>query len=99
MLLLTFQITSSILLTNIVVTCYSKEIEDDTANVVLSIDEKLSKLEKETKTVLSSNSINALYKAEEKPYDGVFIYPTSAPNNRTTTDRVKMMLVASSTGL
>ena len=68
---------------------------------MLSIDDKLSKLENETKTVLSSNSINALYKAEQKPYDGIFIYPTSsAPNNRTTDNyRVKMMLIASSTGL
>ena len=98
MLLLTFQITSSILLTNIVVTCYRKEIEDDTENRMLSIDDQLSKLENETKTVLSTNSINALYKAEQKPYDGIFIYPSSAPNNRTT-DRVKMMLIASSTGL
>ena len=66
---------------------------------MLSIDDKLSKLENETKTVLSSNSINALYKAEQKPYDGVFVYPSSGPNNRTTTDRVKLMLIASSTGL
>ena len=67
---------------------------------MLSIDDKLSKLENETKTVLSSNSINALYKAEQKPYDGIFIYPSSAPNNRTTDNyRVKMMLIASSTGL
>ena len=65
---------------------------------MLSIDDQLSKLENETKTVLSTNSINALYKAEQKTYDGVFIYPTTAPNNRTT-DRVKMMLIASSTGL
>ena len=65
---------------------------------MLSIDDQLSKLENETKTVLSTNSINALYKAEQKPYDGIFIYPSTAPNNRTT-DRVKMMLIASSTGL